>query len=164
MDEQLTDLAKRLAAVLQRRGESLVTAESCTGGWVAKVCTDLPGSSAWFDRGFVTYSNAAKQELLGVSAGALERHGAVSEQTVREMAEGALQHSRAQWALAISGLAGPGGGSAEKPVGTVWFAWSGPGGWVMSRRYRFDGDREAIRRRSVATTLSVLTARIGELR
>ncbi len=164
MDEQLTDLAKRLAAVLQLRGESLVTAESCTGGWVAKVCTDLPGSSAWFDRGFVTYSNAAKQELLGVSAGALERHGAVSEQTVREMAEGALQHSRAQWALAISGLAGPGGGSAEKPVGTVWFAWSGPGGWVMSRRYRFDGDREAIRRRSVATTLSVLTSRIGELR
>jgi nicotinamide-nucleotide amidase len=163
MTEGLADLAGRLAAALQRRGESLATAESCTGGWVAKICTDVAGSSAWFERGFVTYSNASKQELLGVAADTLERYGAVSEQTVQEMATGVLKNSHAEWALAISGLAGPGGGSREKPVGTVWFAWAGPRGWSMSRRYRFDGDRDAVRRQSVATTLSVLTARIDGL-
>lgn len=163
MAEALADLATRLAAALGRRGEWLATAESCTGGWVAKICTDVIGSSAWFERGFVTYSNDAKQELLGVSAETLERCGAVSEQTVREMAAGVLQHSHAQWALAISGLAGPGGGSREKPVGTVWFAWAGPDGWMMSRRSRFDGDREAVRRQAVATTLSVLTTHLNEL-
>ena len=163
MAEALADLATRLAAALRRRGEWLATAESCTGGWVAKICTDVIGSSAWFERGFVTYSNDAKQELLGVSAETLERYGAVSEQTVREMAAGVLQHSHAQWALAISGLAGPGGGSREKPVGTVWFAWAGPDGWMMSRRLRFDGDRETVRRQAVATTLSVLTTHLNEL-
>jgi nicotinamide-nucleotide amidase len=163
MAEDLPELAGRLATVLQRRRESLATAESCTGGWVAKICTDLVGSSAWFERGFVTYSNASKQELLGVSADTLERYGAVSEQTVQEMATGVLENSHAQWALAISGLAGPGGGSREKPVGTVCFAWAGPRGWLTSRRCRFDGDRNAVRRQSVATSLSVLTARIDEL-
>ena len=163
MAEALADYAARLAAALRRRGELLATAESCTGGWVAKICTDLAGSSAWFERGFVTYSNDSKQELLGVSAETLDRYGAVSEQTVQEMAAGVLQNSHAQWAMAISGLAGPGGGSREKPVGTVCFAWAGPDGWMMSRRYRFDGDREAVRRQAVATTLSVLTAHLDEL-
>ncbi len=163
MAEVLADLAGRLAAALRRRGEWLATAESCTGGWVAKICTDLAGSSEWFERGFVTYSNAAKQESLGVSTETLDHYGAVSEQTVQEMAAGVLQHSRAQWALAISGLAGPGGGSREKPVGTVWFAWAGPDGWMMSRRCHFDGDREAVRRQAVATTLSVLTTHLNEL-
>jgi nicotinamide-nucleotide amidase len=163
MAEHLEDLANHLAAVLQRRGELLATAESCTGGWVAKVCTDLAGSSVWFERGFVTYSNDSKQELLAVSADTLERHGAVSEPTVREMAAGVLHNSKAHWALAISGLAGPGGGSREKPVGTVWFAWAGSDGWMMSQRYRFDGDREAVRRQAVATTLSVLADHLNEL-
>ena len=163
MSEALADLATRLAAALRRRGGWLATAESCTGGWVAKICTDLAGSSAWFERGFVTYSNDSKQQLLGVSAETLDRYGAVSEQTVQEMAAGVLQNSQAQWAVAISGLAGPSGGSREKPVGTVWFAWAGPDGWMMSRRYRFDGDREAVRRQAVATTLSVLVTHLSEL-
>ena len=163
MSEALADLATRLAAALRRRGGWLATAESCTGGWVAKICTDLAGSSAWFERGFVTYSNDSKQELLGVSAETLDRYGAVSEQVVQEMAAGVLQNSHAQWAMAISGLAGPGGGSREKPVGTVCFAWAGPDDWMMSRRYCFDGDRQAVRRQAVATTLSVLTAHLDEL-
>ncbi len=163
MAENLEALANRLAAVLPRRGEMLVTAESCTGGWVAKICTDLAGSSVWFERGFVTYSNASKHELLGVSTETLERQGAVSEQTVREMAAGALRNSRAQWAVAISGVAGPGGGSREKPVGTVWFAWAGPAGWLVSRCHRFDGDRNAVRRQAVATALSVMAERLNEL-
>jgi nicotinamide-nucleotide amidase len=163
MSEALADLATRLAAALRRRGGWLATAESCTGGWVAKICTDLAGSSAWFERGFVTYSNDSKQELLGVSAETLDRYGAVSEQVVQEMAAGVLQNSHAQWALAISGLAGPGGGSREKPVGTVCFAWAGPDGWTMSRRYCFDGDREAVRRQAVATALSLLTTHLNEL-
>jgi nicotinamide-nucleotide amidase len=161
MAEALADLATGLAAVLRRRGEWLVTAESCTGGWVAKICTDLAGSSAWFERGFITYSNDSKQEMLGVSAETLDRYGAVSEQVVQEMAAGALQNSHAQWALAISGLAGPGGGSGEKPLGTVCFAWAGPDGWVMNRRYCFDGDREAVRRQAVSTALSLLTAHLN---
>ena len=133
MTQDLASLAAVLAGRLTARNESLVTAESCTGGWIAKICTDLPGSSSWFERGFVTYSNASKQELLGVSARTLERHGAVSEATVREMVSGALRHSHAVWGLAVSGIAGPGGGSEDKPVGTVWFAWAGPDGWTDSR-------------------------------
>ncbi len=157
MAQDLASLASVLASSLLQRQECLATAESCTGGWVAKVCTDLPGSSAWFERGFVTYSNESKCELLGVSAATLEQEGAVSEATVREMAAGALNHSRAQWGLAISGIAGPGGGSDEKPVGTVWFAWSGPDSWMVSRCYCFDGDRDAVRRQAVATALTVLS-------
>ena len=134
-----------LAAQLSRRNQLLATAESCTGGWLAKVCTDRAGSSGWFERGFVTYSNAAKRELLGVQAETLARHGAVSRETVLEMVAGALAHSHAHWALAISGIAGPGGGSAEKPVGTVWFAWGGPGGWQLAREARFEGNRDAVR-------------------
>jgi nicotinamide-nucleotide amidase len=151
-----------LAAELSRRNQLLATAESCTGGWLAKVCTDRAGSSGWFERGFVTYSNAAKQELLGVEAETLARHGAVSRETVLEMVAGVLARSHAHWALAISGIAGPGGGSAEKPVGTVWFAWGGPGGWQLARDARFEGDRDAVRRQAVATALEVLLQRLSE--
>jgi len=152
-----------LAKALLARRESLATAESCTGGWVAKVCTDLAGSSGWFERGLVTYSNAAKQELLGVSAQTLNQSGAVSEQTVQEMVLGILRHSHAQWGLAISGIAGPGGGSADKPTGTVWIAWAGPGDWLVTRCYRFDGDRDEVRRQAVETALRVLCERLREL-
>jgi nicotinamide-nucleotide amidase len=152
MRHQLTDLAGRLTA----RGEMLATAESCTGGWVAKACTDLAGSSAWFERGFVTYSNQSKQDMLGVSADTLAGYGAVSEQVVLEMVGGALAHSRAQWALAISGIAGPTGGTPDKPVGTVWLAWAGPGDWRSSRRCQFEGDRDAVRRRAVRVAIDVL--------
>ena len=151
-----------LAAQLSRRNQLLATAESCTGGWLAKVCTDRAGSSGWFERGFVTYSNAAKQELLGVQAETLARHGAVSRETVLEMVAGALAHSHAHWALAISGIAGPGGGSPDKPVGTVWFAWGGPGGWQLAREARFQGNRDAVREQAVATALQVLLQRLSE--
>jgi len=152
-------IAARVAGLAERllaRGEWLACAESCTGGWVAKVCTDLPGSSGWFERGFVTYTNQAKQDMLGVSGATLEARGAVSEATVREMAEGVLTHSAAHWALAISGIAGPGGGSADKPVGTVWMAWAGPDGWRRVECYHFPGDREMVRRQAVAAALQGL--------
>jgi len=154
------NLVGALAERLQARSEWLTCAESCTGGWVAKVCTDLPGSSGWFERGFVTYSNAAKQDLLGVSADTLATHGAVSEATVREMAAGALAHSAAHWSLAVSGIAGPGGGSADKPVGTVWMAWAGPDGWQHAHCHHFDGDREAVRRQAVEAVLQGLLERL----
>ena len=120
---ELEDLAQRLGATLLARGEWLAVAESCTGGWLAQSVTAIAGSSGWFDRGFVTYSNAAKIDMLGVPETTLERHGAVSEQTARAMVQGALRNSGADWAVAITGVAGPAGGSAEKPVGTVCFAW-----------------------------------------
>ncbi|MCG5501242.1 nicotinamide-nucleotide amidohydrolase family protein [Ectothiorhodospira lacustris] len=135
------------------RGERLVLAESCTGGWIAKVITDLPGSSAWFDRGFVTYSNAAKIRQLGVDPALIEAFGAVSEQTVTAMAVGALIHSDAQLAIAVSGIAGPGGGTSDKPVGTVWCAWARPGRDVQAGHYLLAGDREAIRRQAVVKAL-----------
>lgn len=135
------------------RGWRLATAESCTGGWVAKTITDIAGSSDWFERGFVTYSNAAKQELLDVDAGLIEGHGAVSAPVVQAMVAGALAHSRAEVALAVSGIAGPGGGSTEKPVGTVWFAWGRTGSGSMTRRECFAGDREAVRAQAVRTAL-----------
>lgn len=134
----------------------LSCAESCTGGWLAKVCTDLPGSSGWFERGFVTYTNESKQELLGVSAETLFVHGAVSEQTVAEMASGALAHSRAQISVAISGIAGPGGGSLEKPVGTVCFGWALEGGERATESCHFHGDREAVRAQAVLHALQGL--------
>ena len=152
-----------LAEALLARRELLATAESCTGGWVAKVCTDLAGSSGWFERGLVTYSNAAKQELLGVSTQTLEQYGAVSEQTVQEMVLGLLQRSHAQWGLAISGIAGPGGGTASKPTGTVWIAWAGPENWLVTHSYRFDGERDAVRRQAVEAALHVLCDRLSEL-
>lgn len=152
-DTALQSLAAELAELLLREGQMLALAESCTGGWVAKVCTDLTGSSAWFERGFVTYTNESKQEMLGVSGETLARFGAVSEQTVAEMAMGALARSHAQLAVAISGIAGPGGGSAEKPVGTVCFAWTRSGIGTQVERQCFEGDREQIRRLAVAHAL-----------
>ena len=156
MTEELETLAQSLGQQLQAAGLMLATAESCTGGWIAKVVTDIPGSSGWFDRGFVTYSNAAKQEMLGVAIATLERHGAVSEAVVREMALGALARSRARVAVAVSGIAGPGGGTAEKPVGTVCFAWALSGREPVTRWECFGGDREAVRRQTVRRALEGL--------
>ena len=119
----IEELVRQLAAKLTEKGWMLATAESCTGGMIAAACTDLAGSSQWFERGFVTYSNEAKTEMLGVPAELIAKHGAVSEEVVRAMAEGAIRHSRAQVSIAVTGIAGPGGGSVEKPVGTVWVGW-----------------------------------------
>lgn len=155
-DVGLQALAAAIGRALERERLMLATAESCTGGWVAQVCTAIAGSSEWFDRGFVTYSNRAKTEMLGVPSEALAAHGAVSEATARAMAEGALRHSGAQVSLAITGIAGPSGGTAEKPVGTVWFAWAAQGRTTRSERSRFDGDREAVRRQAVGHALEGL--------
>ena len=152
-DAALAALAARVGERLTGRGWMLALAESCTGGWVAKVVTDAVGSSAWFDRGFVTYTNQAKRGSLGVSEQTLAVYGAVSEATVREMAMGALMRSGAQVAVAISGIAGPGGGTPDKPVGTVWLAWMANDMAARTERCRFDGDREAVRRQSVARAL-----------
>ena len=145
-----------LAGLLLRQGWFLTTAESCTGGLIAANCTDLAGSSNWFERGFVTYSNAAKCELLGIEAALIDRHGAVSDVVVRAMVCGALAHSHAQVAIAVTGVAGPGGGSTEKPVGTVWLAWETPTG-VISEEKHFDGDRAAVRQATVQHALTRLT-------
>lgn len=160
--QALNDLARQLAAALLKRGQRLAVAESCTGGWVAKVLTDLPGSSQWFDRGFVTYSNAAKQDMLGVSAHTLASAGAVSEPTVREMATGVLANSPADLALAISGIAGPGGAVPGKSVGTVCFAWAIRAGGERVETRQFAGDREAVRRQSVGHALAGLLDVLGE--
>lgn len=145
--------AAQLGAALLARGEWLVTAESCTGGGVAETLTAIAGSSGWFDRGFVTYSNTAKVEMLGVSELTLARHGAVSEATVRAMAQGAIAHSPAHWALAITGIAGPGGGTPEKPVGMVWFAWAAREGGCLASVRQLAGDRAAIREQAIAIAL-----------
>lgn len=148
-----------LADALRARGWCLATAESCTGGMVSAACTELSGSSEWFERGFVTYSNAAKTEMLGVSAALIEAHGAVSEPVARAMAEGAVRHSSAQVALSITGVAGPNGGSADKPVGTVCFAWATPAG-VFSERLYLSGDRAAVRQAAAEHALRGLLQRL----
>lgn len=156
LDPLYTDVEKSCLAVaelLLARKLMLTTAESCTGGWVATALTSLPGSSRWFERGFVTYSNRSKQEMLGVSAELLEQHGAVSEPVVRAMAEGALHHSHAQLSLAISGIAGPGGGVLDKPVGTVCLAWAAIGLPARSQVKHFPGDRQAVRLQAVQCAL-----------
>jgi nicotinamide-nucleotide amidase len=145
-------LATRIGVRLAQRRWMLATAESCTGGWIAEAVTAVAGSSGWFERGFVTYSNLSKQELLGVAAKTLERHGAVSIETAREMAQGALARSRADIALAVTGIAGPGGGSASRPVGMVCFAWASRAG-VSSDSRLFAGDRASVRRQSVVHAL-----------
>jgi nicotinamide-nucleotide amidase len=152
----LNELAQRLAEDLVHQGRMLAVAESCTGGWLAKCLTDVAGSSAWFERGFVTYTNAAKREMLGVSAATLDEHGAVSEAVVREMAQGVLANSPADVAVAISGIAGPGGGTPDKPVGTVCFAWAARDGLEEVVTRRFDGDRDAVRRQAVQYALARL--------
>lgn len=150
--------AAQLGTLLQNRNLQLVTAESCTGGWLAKIITDLAGSSAWFERGFVTYSNAAKQEMLGVDPALLATHGAVSAAVVAAMVSGALAHSQAQVAVAISGIAGPGGGTVDKPVGTVWISCGIAEKQINSRQFQYSGDRESIRYQAVSTALDELLA------
>ncbi|HEX5783572.1 MAG TPA: CinA family protein [Burkholderiaceae bacterium] len=152
-------MEKALSAILTDKHWMLATAESCTGGLIAARCTDLAGSSAWFERGFVTYSNAAKTELLGVPAALIDTHGAVSEPVARAMAQGALAHAAAQVSVAVTGVAGPSGGSADKPVGTVWIAWAGPG-WVDAVGHHFPGDRAAVRQATVHAALQGLVARL----
>ncbi|GKW13431.1 MULTISPECIES: nicotinamide-nucleotide amidase [Pectobacterium] len=141
---------------LKARGATLTCAESCTGGWLAKSITDVAGSSGWFDYGFVTYSNLAKQRLVNVSAETLERYGAVSEDVVNEMAAGALQAASADFAISVSGVAGPDGGTEEKPVGTVWFGFTDKQGGGFAQKMRFSGDRNAVRLQSVHFALQTL--------
>lgn len=154
-------LVEPLAALLRERQWMLATAESCTGGMIAAACTDLAGSSDWFERGFVTYSNEAKVELLGVDAKLVEAHGAVSEVVARAMAFGAVRHSRARVSVAVTGIAGPGGGTPGKPVGTVWFAFM-VDGRLSSEMKRFDGDRAAVRRQTVDHALARLARLLGQ--
>jgi nicotinamide-nucleotide amidase len=154
-DRDLEALALKLGRALHVRGWRLFAAESCTGGWIAKVLTDVAGSSQWFDGGVVSYSNAAKTALLGVSTDVLAAHGAVSEETVCAMAEGARARFGTELAVAVSGIAGPGGGTADKPVGLVHFAWAAPGGTTAARRI-FAGNRDAVRRQAVALALERL--------
>lgn len=159
-DEPAAKTVQQLAEALRTRGQRICTAESCTGGLIAAACTDLAGSSDWFERGFVTYSNEAKTELLGVPAGLIEAHGAVSEEVARAMAAGALARSRSDFAVAVTGVAGPGGGTANKPVGLVWLAWAGPAG-VQAERHVFSGDRAGVRQATVACALQGLLQRAG---
>lgn len=159
--DQADDGCEELARLLLDRGWMLATAESCTGGLIAAACTALAGSSNWFERGYVTYSNAAKTEALGVDAGLLAQHGAVSEVVARAMAFGAVRQSRAQVAVAVTGIAGPTGGSADKPVGTVWFGFQ-VDGRLTSERRRFDGDRAAVREETVRHAVARLVELVGQ--
>jgi len=152
-DPVLYKLAEEVGSELRRRKLMLATAESCTGGWIAEAVTMVAGSSDWFERGFVTYTYISKREMLGVGESTLEKHGAVSEQVVREMAQGTLAHSHAQVAVAVTGVAGPSGGTPEKPVGMVCFAWCMKDGKPLSETKRYSGDREAVRRQSVEHAL-----------
>ncbi|MCA1798764.1 MAG: nicotinamide-nucleotide amidase [Xanthomonadaceae bacterium] len=158
-DDELRALAEAVGQRLLSAEKTLAFAESCTGGWITKVLTDIPGSSAWLDRGWVVYSNAAKT-ALGVSAQTLAAHGAVSEEVVAELAQCALDASDANYAVAVSGIAGPDGGTPDKPVGLVWFGWAERDGAVRTKGQHFPGDRDAVRRASVATALQGLMARI----
>ena len=160
-DQDLADLAQKLGDKLRQSKKCLATAESCTGGWVGKVITDVPGSSHWYDRGFITYTNESKQEILGVPAEIIETYGAISEQTAKAMVEGVLRQSHADVVLSITGIAGPGGGSAEKPVGTVCFGWL-VDGHCDTETCHFSGDRDAIREQAVRHVLSQLLTRLGQ--
>jgi nicotinamide-nucleotide amidase len=158
-DLRLRALGERLGSHLTASGRTLATAESCTGGWIAKVLTDIPGSSGWFGYGIVSYSNQAKQELLGVPVSVLVEHGAVSEAVVRAMAEGAIHHGETNVAVSVSGIAGPDGGTEEKPVGTVWFAWSvldDTGLRSHAAEHHLSGDRDEVRRQSVVIAIEGL--------
>jgi len=152
-DQELADLAQRLGRALEARNLRVATAESCTGGWIAKTLTDIAGSSAWFECGVVAYSYEAKESLLGVQPQTLERTGAVSQETVVEMVSGALARYGASVAVAVTGIAGPSGGTPGKPVGTVWIGWKRRGGYARSQLFHFMGDREAVRRQTVAAAL-----------
>ena len=155
-DATLGELAQRVGEALKSQHLMLVTAESCTGGWIAKTVTDIAGSSNWFECGLAAYSYEAKQVLLGVRPQTLEQSGAVSRETVLEMVSGALVHSGGSIAVAVTGIAGPGGGTEDKPVGTVWIGWKRRGGYARADAFHFEGDREAVRRQSVAAALKGL--------
>lgn len=159
-DAELAQLVAQVADELTARCWKLATAESCTGGWIAKCCTDRPGSSGWFERGLVSYSNRAKRELLGVEAATLEHEGAVSQAVAMQMAAGALSRAGVDTALAVTGIAGPDGGSPDKPVGTVWFAWAVARRSVDAERVVFSGGRDAVRRQTVAHALRGLIDRL----
>jgi nicotinamide-nucleotide amidase len=157
---ELAALVQQVAQALSQQGWMLATAESCTGGMIAAACTDLAGSSAWFDRGVVSYSNEAKSELLGVPAALIAQHGAVSEPVARAMAEGMLQRSKAHVAVAVTGIAGPGGGTPDKPVGTVWLAWARQGDGTSACQILAPGDRAAVRRATCRQALAGLLSRV----
>lgn len=159
-EPQIDDLIARLARILTGKGWKMATAESCTGGWIAKCCTDLAGSSAWFERGFVTYSNRAKVEMLGVAQPVLDAGGAVSDAVAGQMAEGACRAAHVDIAVAVTGVAGPDGGSKAKPVGTVWFAWSIGGIGAETECCRFEGDRNAVREQTVVHAIQGLVNRL----
>jgi len=156
IQKKFTNLAKQLGAALEAKNLMLVTAESCTGGQVAEIITSVSGSASWFDRGFVTYSNIAKQEMLGVHAETIEKYGAVSVQTAKEMAEGAILHSHGEISLAVTGIAGPTGGSKQKPVGTICFAWAGKNIKTQASKQHFFGDRASIRSQAAQFALENL--------
>lgn len=162
LQRDIERLAVEVGALLKKTGVRLVAAESCTGGWIAQAITSVPGSSAWFDRGFVTYSNESKIEMLGVAAATLAQHGAVSEAVVKEMAVGAVKNSRGHLSVAVSGVAGPDGGTPDKPVGTVWFAWGQKRGYAEAELHRLTGDRAIIRARSVLVALDGLRQRLSQ--
>ncbi len=159
-DNTLYELAERVGMALKGEGMMLATAESCTGGWIAEAVTAVPGSSSWFERGFVVYTYISKREMLGVKPETLEAHGAVSEQTVREMTEGALARSHAQIAVSVSGTAGPSGGTPSKPVGTICFGWGVKGGAITTAVQHFAGDRAAVRRQAVMMALQGVLERL----
>ena len=160
-DKQLYELAERVGKALKAKGMMMASAESCTGGWIAQAVTAVPGSSAWFERGFVTYTYISKREMLGVKVETLEQYGAVSQETVREMTAGALERSHAQVAVSVSGTAGPSGGTPQKPVGTVCFGWGAKNGAVQTAIKQYDGDRESVRRQAVVFALERVLAVVG---
>jgi nicotinamide-nucleotide amidase len=160
-DDALHALALDVGGRLKSRGQTLATAESCTGGWIAKMITDIPGCSEWFEAGLAAYSYEAKQSLLGVRPETLTEHGAVSKETVLEMVSGALVHTGAHVAVAVTGIAGPSGGMPGKPVGTVWIAWKRRGGYPSAELFNFKGDREAVRRQTVEASLRGLQSLAG---
>ena len=153
LESELFKLAEQLGRLLKADGKTIATAESCTGGWIAQVITDVPGSSAWFDRGFVTYSNTAKVQMLGVNPQTLEHYGAVSAKTATEMVEGVLAHSAADVAVAVTGIAGPEGGTVDKPVGTVFIAWAHKNGEVQVIKKQWSGNRRQIRAQAVKSAI-----------
>ena len=157
--EELSQIAQKAGEILLGRGWRLATVESCTGGWICQVVTSLAGSSDWFECGLVTYSNTSKAALVGVPGSLISSYGAVSGEVAEAMVSGALERTDASVAVSVTGIAGPGGGSAEKPVGTVFMAWQFPGGAAVSERFHFHGDRGKVRRQSVATALSELARR-----
>ncbi|HET6565176.1 MAG TPA: nicotinamide-nucleotide amidohydrolase family protein [Xanthomonadales bacterium] len=160
VDEAIESCTRQLAVALQARGWMLACAESCTGGWISKCCTDLAGSSAWFDRGYISYSYPAKTEMLGVTTDRLLQFGAVSAEIAADLATGALQRSSVEAALAVTGVAGPDGGTDSKPVGTVWFAWALKGRELETDRQCFKGDRDAVRRQTVLHALQGMLLRL----